>query len=240
MSEQTLQRPASLFALALAFFGSGMTADFVCNGVLKIGLLVIYGLFYIAIANALLGKLAETRWKRWRKHAAALFVLGAIAGHLAFAGRQSIRAYEMLVAGDSPLTLRSGDWPQLLIVTSDPVRSALATRSRDAMIPVVTRLTTDYGCIRDAAVSTVAGIDVLHDPKASWVWKTDRRDPPKPGQGPGTEDSRLPWCHEPEPGELIFDPRLIRQGAKAPKPHASSRIAVSTGPIGGRREERCS
>jgi hypothetical protein len=193
----------TLAIFAPAFFALGIAVDFIVAAILKINIVVIDGAIFLALASPIAMHLskfavANVSWKRLRAIAIGAFFAGGIAGHLVLVGHPRIRVYSMALAGpmapDSPITLRSPDWPQTLVVISAPLRAELARSGMTDGIPVDVRYVTDYGCIRAVSVETVAGIDVHFDKAANWVWKLDRNARTPESNGPGMEDQALLWC----------------------------------------------
>lgn len=180
-------------ALTIACALLGAALDFVFNGVFKIVWIVIYGPAYVVAANVLSKKLSGTKFKGHSRVAVGALLGGAAVMHLAFTGVRRQVVYSMNVASSNPIVLRSDEWPQSLVVSSDKLAKALAGMTSQRGIPVVIERVVDYGCTRSSRTTTVAGVDILNDPDSRWTWKTDPHAVVVP-LGPGYEDDYLLWC----------------------------------------------
>jgi hypothetical protein len=187
------KRNASIAFLAACAI-SGALLDFAFNGVFKIVWFVVYGPAYCAAAKVLDTQLSRLR-PSWPVRPAVVALLGgALIGHLVSVGRTRRIEYSLKLVSDSPITLRSGDWPQILVVSSEKLGQRLATLADKSAVPIVLDAVTDYGCYRSVKIATVAGVDVQTDPNASWTWRMENRQPVPVDVGPGSEDRVLPWC----------------------------------------------
>lgn len=183
----------ALFVLAL----SGVAADFLVNGVLKIIWIIIYGTTYLGIAASLYNRALSTPLRDRASWLALAFLAGAALGHVALTGRSQLRTYTMTVLTASPLALGSSEFTDQLLVTSSRLQQELSRPGAPASVPVTIQVVENYGCIESFKVSSIAGIDVLSDPQASWVWKPPQGGPTAPTSGSAgltEENKRLPWC----------------------------------------------
>jgi hypothetical protein len=171
----------------------GFTVDFVFNGVLKIIWVVIYLPCYFALGATLWNWLVENRWSQWAIVGVAGFALGCLGTHFAFNDCHRIQLYHLALVGDSPVALRSKDWPETLFVTSEKLSQILRGWADKNDIPVTALIVTDYGCTKSTRMVAVAGFNIDTDPDTNWVWKDDDR-LQKIKTGPGSEDRYLPWC----------------------------------------------
>jgi hypothetical protein len=92
------------------------------------------------------------------------------------------------------------------MITSDKVRTAIGDHlsniqaniqaNSQADIPVAIQVIKDYGCIRSFKVTTVAGVDVMFDNKADWVWREQKITTTPEGGFDGMEEEnhRVLWC----------------------------------------------
>jgi len=189
----------------LLFFILGLLTDFISNGVFKIGTAWVWGTTYVGIACIIATELLKSRWEPRTRYGVIAFLIGSFGGHFIMSGCHSTRVYSMALASSSPITLRSDQWPQMLLVTSDKLSADLAHRNPGDPVSVSILVTTDYGCIHSFIVDQVAGIDVRLDPAANWVWKTDpHANASALSGGPGLEDHALPWCPHKKHDALIF------------------------------------
>lgn len=178
------------------FLLGGIILDFLSNGVLKIGAMVIWGTVYFGLACLIGTELLRTRWEHWTRYGVIAFIVGSYGGHWVMTGNHSMQVYPMSLAphSDSPITLRSDAFPQTLLVNSEKLKAELAHHDPHDTLPVSVLVTRDYGCIQSFVVDQIAGIDVRIDPTANWAWKGD----PNAGNvllsRPGLEAPTLPWC----------------------------------------------
>jgi hypothetical protein len=180
----------------VSFAALGVGVDCLINGVLKILWLIIYGPVYLGIAASIYNYLHVSRWRPFAWTMAVAFLSGAALGHLALTGRAQIRVYQMKLVSDAPITLQSPEFSDCLFVTSDRLRNALAQRASQENIPVAIQVIRNYGCIESFKVTSVAGVDVMSDPQAMWVWKPVAEFPARGAAHSGMkeENQRLPWC----------------------------------------------
>jgi len=188
------KRTASFWGFLLACAISGAVLDFLFNGVLKIVWIIVYGPAYIAACKVLTTQLERLKRPELNRLGVIALMGGALVCHLASVGRRREVTYPMVRISDDPVTLHSSDWPQVLAVSSEPLKQLLANRSKAEEVPVVLQAVMDYGCYRSIKVTTVAGVDVQSDPAASWTWRMENRAPMPTDIGPGSEDLQLPWC----------------------------------------------
>lgn len=185
--------PARKFAILAALLLGGAVFDFFLNGILRIGTAWVYVPADLAMTFTISDWLRRGRYEQLFASGALVFFAGALAGHFAFVDRATTVTYPMHVIATSPITLGSDDYPQTLVVMSDKLPAALTGHADRELLPVMVNLTTDYGCVRNSAVATVAGIDVLVDKNATWTWKLDKK-ARATEEGPGNEDRHLIWC----------------------------------------------
>lgn len=192
-----MSRVKPIFAIIVsALFGVGV--DFLVNGVLKIIWIAIYGAVYVTIAATLYNYALSTRWRSFglALTISAVFLLGTALGHIAFQGKTQVRVYSMNLVSTEPILLRSPDFSDGLFVTSEKLHAELAKPGSPRVIPVRILVVQSYGCVQSFKVASVAGVDVITDPQASWVWKvvpgTSVRG--KASVGMKEENQRLPWC----------------------------------------------
>jgi hypothetical protein len=173
----------------------GALLDFLINGVLKIVWMVIYIPIYLVVCNMMLDHLSAKGLSSLRRYTVVAFSVGALVVHLVLVGRAHTRVYQMLLVSDKPVTLRSRDWPEVLIVSSAKLRELLSrqTGKEQKDVPVKISSITDYGCIRSYAVNSVDEVDVEFDPQASWTLRNDAKTLAEI-TGPESEDQWLPWC----------------------------------------------
>ena len=199
----------------------GIATDFLFNGVavrvlfhlyFKEEWIFIYGPLYLALASTLFTLLLRSRWSALSTHGAVAFICGTIVGHLAFISHHGTRAYSLTLVSDSQyVLLRSNDWPQVLFIEGERVRQELLQHSTKEQIPVTVDVITDYGCIRTAAVSTVAHVDVKDDHDAAWTWRLNKYVTTSERNGPGMEDLLFPWCrHIPQLKMMGDGPSSLR------------------------------
>lgn len=189
-------------ALAVAFFLLGIVVDFLFNAIFKIIWIVIYGLCYIAIGTTLNAYLSKTRFAKCTRFTLIALLLGALAGHLAMTGHQVIRNYSMRRVPspfeNAPVALNTKELVETLYVTSDKLLQKMGPYSDSSSqepVPVVIRLTTEYGCIQKITVDQIAGVDIASDPAASWTWRSDRYAIPAPNiKNMGWGDEGYFWC----------------------------------------------
>ena len=179
--------------LLTALLGGGFI-DFLIYGVCKIIWMVIYVPAYCAISVALFGFCARTQWKKHAWGIITAVLCGALLARLSMVNHHRLITYAMESSSVSPITLHSEEWPQILIVTSDKLQKDLASKTPKSNIPVLVEAITDYGCIKSFRVTSIDGVDVEQDPKASWTWKTLDANNATKGLGPGSEDQGYPWC----------------------------------------------
>jgi hypothetical protein len=187
-----LSESAKISRIALfALFGAG--TDFLANGVLKLGLMVVYVPLYIAMASAFPKWFPGPQFKELMRPLTGAFFAGALISHLALAGRTGTVDYPMNVTSTaSPLTLVSRDGMQTLLLSGEKIRQTLAAQT--GAVPVRFQFVTDYGCTRSYKILSVAGTDVDSDAAISWVWKT------RPGalspkeMRPSLEGPPFFWC----------------------------------------------
>lgn len=181
-----------IILVAAAFIGA--VFDFLTYGVLKIIWMMIYVPMYFIAGKMLFHGVTRMGRPELARQAVVAMIAGALAAHLVLVGRRGSAVYTMTSVLGTPIILHSSEWPQTLVVASEPLAQNLAgTPTRDN-VPVVMEFITDYGCTRSSRVVDVDGVDVDHDPNASWTWKTDKNIHPSPTSGPGTEDHEFPWC----------------------------------------------
>jgi hypothetical protein len=173
---------------------SGGVVDFLVNGVLKILWIPIYGPVYISISLAIYNYILRSRRSSFALKGAISFLIGAAIGHLVLTGRKEVRVYPMNLTNDNPISLRSPSFSQSLLITSDKVRNAIGDRKSD--IPVTIQIVKDFGCIQSFKVATVAGVDVMFDTSADWVWRDEKIvSVPSGGfSGMDEENLKLLWC----------------------------------------------
>ena len=172
---------------------AGAVLDFFVVGVFKLIWFIVYIPFYLVVGKVFFIQISHTKWNEFGLSLYGAILVGALVARLVFVGSHGQISYSMAVTGLSPITLTSKLWPQSLIVSSEPLRLALASRPMGAEVPVQLEYVSDYGCIRNFSVSSVDSVDLLSDRAATWVWKLDTR--VDPGEkGPGKEDQRFPWC----------------------------------------------
>lgn len=194
MTNKMSRAKVILACLALALFG--LLIDFLFSGVLKIIWLVVYGPVYLGLATAIHNYALGNRWRSVANFMAAAFLLGAAIGHFAFAEKPEIRVYFMSMVNDSPMEFQSTDFSDSLFVSSEPIKAKLSRNSSVQNIPVAIQVVKNYACIESFKVSSIAGVDVMHDKNAYWVWK------PVGGTkaisanyfGKEAENQRLLWC----------------------------------------------
>lgn len=182
----------ALFVLAL----SGVAADFLVNGVLKLIWIVIYGATYLGIAASIYNRALTGRWRESAGRLAVAFLAGAALGHVALTGRSHLRSYSMTALSASPITLGSPDFSDQLLVTSSRLQQELSRPGAPVSVPVTIQVVQNYGCIESFRITSIGDVDMMADPQATWVWKA------APGVPPGTaarsglaaENARLPWC----------------------------------------------
>jgi hypothetical protein len=175
----------------------GVGFDFVVNGVLKIIWIGIYGAVYLTIGATLYDYILSNR----RSFGLAVtmtvaFLAGTALGHIVFQGKTDARVYSMNLVSSNPIVLQSPEFSDGLFVSSDTLQTELAAHGSRGDFPVTIKVVKSYGCIQSFNVTSVAGVDVISDPKASWVWR------PVPGAAAGgvaragmeEENLRLPWC----------------------------------------------
>ena len=182
----------------------GLAADFLFNGVAVRALFrqffkeqwaFIYIPLDLALVSTLITLLHRSRWTFLANRGGVAFVCGIIVGHLIFIGHHVTRNYSVIQLSDSNyVLLRSNTWPQILFIEGDEVRKKLLQNPSGGQVPVTMEMVTDYGCIRTAVVSTVAGIDVKEDVEVRWTWRMNERAKTPKRAGPGMEDRRFPWC----------------------------------------------
>jgi hypothetical protein len=176
----------------------GLTLDYLFSGVLKVIWFLIYAPFYAAIGNALYMQLRKSSFKESSLWITSAFFIGAALGHVTFTAYTRRFNYSMSLQSLNPTTLNSSEWPQKLILISDPVTAALVKIPPKGDIPVVIEDTLDYGCVRRSKIVSVAGVDISNDAASSWTWKKDHsyavQIDPVQLSGPGNEDQNLPWC----------------------------------------------
>lgn len=190
------------FLLVCAFIG--LMVDFLFNGVavrflfrqfFKEQWAFIYVPLDLALASTLITLLHRTRWTHLANRGALAFVCGIILGHLIFIGHHVTRFYSLIQLTDSNyVLLRSMSWPQILFIEGEEVRKNLLQNPTGEEVQVTMDMVTDYGCIRTAVVSTVAGIDVKEDHDTTWTWRMNEYAKTPKRAGPGMEDRRFPWC----------------------------------------------
>jgi hypothetical protein len=182
-------RQILVIAIGIVF---GVALDFLCNGVFKIIWFVIYFPTYFVVAVALVSRLSSTRWAPDTRKLLLGLTLGATCGHLHFTTHHHLLTYTMSIDAQDPITLRSSEWSQRLVVSSDPLAKKLAGHPRGENVPVTVDLVTNYGCIQSYRVNTIDDVDVRDDPTSTWTWKGGSSVPD--ASGPGSEDRYWPWC----------------------------------------------
>jgi hypothetical protein len=136
---------------------------------------------------------AKTRFSKFSNRTIVAFLFGSFGAHFALMGADHIFTFPMSVASDSPIVLRSTEWPQKLYVSSEKLTQALLHQPDRTDLPVTVEEVTDYGCIRTFAINTVDGVDVKTDADAAWTLRTEDLRMLNDA-GPGNEDHKLPWC----------------------------------------------
>lgn len=174
----------------------GVLTDFLFNGVLKIVWIAIYGATYLTLAAALYSRLHIQFGDRFGARAGMLYLVGCLFSHLVFVGHHETRTYSMSLMSDSRIILESPELSQNLYVTSDHVLQALGKLVAHQTVPITVQVTKDYGCIWAFKIATVAGVDVMEDSAASWVWRpAESKSVPSGGfDGLNDENSRRFWC----------------------------------------------
>jgi hypothetical protein len=203
--------------IILLFIFIGVFVDFLFNGILigyifnlvfKEQLIFIYVPLYFAVSIAISNYLRKSPWHKLHTPVIIAFLCGALGGHMALVNIHSPKIYNMdldMQYNDQygTVLLRSTEWPQILLVTSDRARDELVHGYNQAkQVPVILDIITDYGCNRSNAISTVAGVDVQYDNSATWAWQKDNLMMEDIGdakviKGPGTEDQKFFWCARP-------------------------------------------
>lgn len=181
------------------FFFVALVIGWAFNFVFNESWLFIYGPAYLAGAGTLWNFLLTSPWRQERRFGVYGYLLGALLSHFIFVNAHGTRLYSMNVdkkynAGVQGVLLRSPDWPQVLFVTSEKAREELTRNFEDKSAPVTVSVTSDYGCYREAAVKTVAGVDVMYDHSATWTWQVNQLSKISGSYNPGEEDQRFFWC----------------------------------------------
>lgn len=195
MTEETPPIQQSIVFKAFAIlFAAGVFLDFLFVGVLKLIWPAIYGAIYIGICAWLFH---EASIRKWRPHALkmiGILMCGVVFAHL-LARRSEIRTYPMNWVGDpGTIELQSPEFSDTLFVTSDAVQNTLSKLNVHTGIPLVIQVVKNYGCIESFKASSIAGVDVMNDPKAIWVWKSAPGATVAGQAGMKEENSRLFWC----------------------------------------------
>jgi hypothetical protein len=217
-----------------AVMSAGLATDFLFNGVFirlltgdsfKETWIYLYAPLEIAVAAGIYNYLLSSKWTEIAKYSFFVCLIGSMVGHLLLLDFHSTRVYPMTLAQTTPQPLlKSSEWPQILFVSGTHLNEVLSHHSANDQIPVTISYETDYGCIRTAWVSNVAGVDLNSDTNINWVWRLNRFANTSELQGPGMEDRLLPWCrHRKE----IKD---IESGPVADRPWDSVLQNSSSGP----------
>jgi hypothetical protein len=183
---------------AALFFGIGAgvvvgaAVDFIFGGVLKIIWFLIYTPAYFVIAHTISTWLRTTRWAALASKSLIAIFCAALLNHLLWSGYHRDFTYEMVKGSDSPISFRSGEWPQVLFVSGPKLEAALGPRPLQDKVRVTVSAVMDYGCIRSFKLVSIG--DFILDPDASWAWKTDKNATTPEQNGPGSEDQKRPWC----------------------------------------------
>ena len=188
-----------LFALA------GVLTDFLVCGVFKILWITIYAAVYLGLAATLYNYVLESFWHRFVFQVSIGFLVGAGVGHVILTGWTSQRNYSMKIVSDKPITLESPEFSDRLFVSSKKLSQKIEGHAGGATFPISILVVKNYGCIASFKISAVDNIDVMLDPEATWVWKSQAGfASPDAGinsltvdgtkSGMQEENSRLPWC----------------------------------------------
>jgi len=201
-------------APVLLFAFLGVLTDFVFNGVLKITVPVIYIPTYLVVASTLSTWISRGKWAKLTWIALFGFTIGTTAGHLILSDHNSEFTYRFDFVNMRTLqpslvpavTLRPQSGKLYLVVTGQKFSEIFATTAKQSKVPVVIRVTTDYGCIKHFVVDLVSGVNVGHEAlpnlesnatpenDTSWTWRNDPAPLNPSDAGPGFEDQILPWC----------------------------------------------
>jgi hypothetical protein len=202
----------------------GALVDFLFNGVLiawafklqfKEAFAFIYIPLYFTVALTISNYILTTKWEKLAAATVVIYLAGAALGHFTLVGAHRTLKYSMnwddhYETEKNMALLRSNDWPQILFVSSERVEDELKRNYVGHPVPVTVDAVTDYGCYRNAAVHTVAGVDVMYDRMADWTWQVNHLAPPAQKYGPGKEDQVYFWCHRPPPIKFLEDTIWIR------------------------------
>jgi hypothetical protein len=182
----------------------GFCVDFILNGVLKVIWFPIYATVYFGLAVSFYNYFHKSRLRPWATGASCLFLTGTALGHLFWTGRAELRTYSMSIVSQSPFELRAPEFSDTLFVMSDKLLAKLGDQTAlgSPPVPVTIEVIKDYGCIRSFKVARVAGVDVMKDPGANWVWRpADRQTTEERAAsahvlkaGIEEENQRLLWC----------------------------------------------
>ena len=193
-----------VLTIILSFAVIGALVDFLFNGVVMTLLfhsiftetwMFLYLPLFATVIATLSNYVLKTKWRHLNTQAVIAFVCGALVGHLFLIGLHRSRTYSMTVVSDSPaLLLRSPDWPQILFVQTKKIGSEQLQAFNKEKIPVTLDFVLNYGCIREVSLSTIAGIDIKHDPQSAWIWRIDPNATTSEIKGPDMEDLKFPWC----------------------------------------------
>lgn len=184
---------------AADFFFVALVIGWAFNFVFNESWFFIYGPAYLAGAGTLWNLLLNSPWRQERRFGVYGYLVGILLSHFIFVNAHGFRNYSMNLdshydAGTQGALLRSIEWPQVLFVTSEKARATLSRDFRDKPAPVKVAVTTDYGCYRDAAVKTVADVDVMFDHSATWTWQVNQLSKISDKYSPGEEDQAFFWC----------------------------------------------
>ncbi len=173
---------------------AGALTDFLFSGVFKIIWMVICIPAYVTCALTIETYiLKRPHLEKYSIKVPAAFMIGALLIHFLFMENERTLSYSMFLKSNSPTTLASNDFPQVLFISGDQLTASLASFSPHAPVSVTATEILDYGCVRKFAFSTVNGIDVKTDKNINWTLRTEAGIDGS-GLGPGSEDNWMPWC----------------------------------------------
>jgi hypothetical protein len=156
----------------LAVFFLGILLDFITNGVLKITWTGVFCIIYFALAVNLYNYFQHGDLHRYSIPLAFTLVVGATLGHLFFTQKPHLQNFEMTRVSDSPLTLQSPDFSDRLIIVSEKLQAALASKGEPQKVSVSIQVVKGYGCIESFKVDSIEGVDLASDTASQWVWKS--------------------------------------------------------------------
>jgi len=194
MPEASPSRNYRVLMLGL-FILSGALTDFLFVGILKIIWIWIYGAAYLALAMTLESKLRSRElWKNHTRWPVTAFLLGCLISHLFFVNHTREEVFPMQVESREPLVLKTGEFPELLYVTSQKLQKNLTESPNKKETMMVAESVNDYYCMKSFSIKSIEGVEIKNDKSSTWTLRFNKVGIFTNKILPSMDDSSWPWC----------------------------------------------